>query len=701
LLDPTILCFGAFDMKHVLLLISLMIIPTILSCSDAMIANSNEEDLNEAGIESTGLFPYLDQEVDLAGNQTNQMNGNQVKTDRDLIQPIQDMNVAPNPNDPNPNDPIPNDPNPNDPIPNDPNPNDPIPNDPNPNDPIPNDPNQPVQVNACDQCNANQFCCNNQCVDRSVDRLAALGIEADSLPLVARDPNACGKLRYGLYRNEGDDAKLHSLPDFSYAGYLKGGVPIPNDIPTVVTLSPIAGNNRGQIQAAIDQVSQLPLNANGYRGAVLLTRGTYEVGNTLNIRSNGVVLRGEGQGNARTIIRATRRAQHELIVVGGQAVAPEEIPDTRVNISASIVPVGSRIIELAGNHSFQVGDVVFVTRTPNDAWINRLDMGQYAWRADRYDIGHERVVTAVQQNQISIDIPIMDAIDQAYGGGYVVKINISNRTDRVGIEDIQLVSDYTGSTDEQHAWVAIAFRYAQNSWVRRVTTKSFGYSAVMLADSSAFNTIEEVAMLDPVSQIDGGRRYSFKVDDAIGTLFQRCYARNGRHNFVTGARTRGPNVWLDSSSVENHSDEGPHHRWSTGILFDNVKSSEISVHNRGGSGSVEGQGHGWAGAQVLFWNTRASSMRCDSPLGAINWSVGAVGSFQGGYEPESPCMRISSGPNATRVNIRSLYLAQLADRLGEQAVQAITIEAQRNGRIWSELETWAGQGRLANHLPMP
>ncbi len=79
----------------------------------------------------------------------------------------------------------------------------------------------------------------------------------------------------------------------------------------------------------------------------------------------------------------------------------------------------------------------------------------------------------------------------------------------------------------------------------------------------------------------------------------------------------------------------------------------------------------------------------------MNWSVGAVGNFENGFVRENPCMRINSGPNATRVEIRSLYLSQLADRLGETAVQAVTTEAQRSGRIWNLLENWAGQGRLA------
>jgi hypothetical protein len=97
----------------------------------------------------------------------------------------------------------------------------------------------------------------------------------------------------------------------------------------------------------------------------------------------------------------------------------------------------------------------------------------------------------------------------------------------------------------------------------------------------------------------------------------------------------------------------------------------------------------------MFWNTRANTMVCDSPEGAKNWAVGAVGTFEPSDSVrEEPCQRVSSGPSGQRVNPRSLYLRQLQDRLGPAAVEAITSEAQRSGRIWTELEEWAGRGSL-------
>ena len=44
---------------------------------------------------------------------------------------------------------------------------------------------------------------------------------------------------------------------------------------------------------------------------------------------------------------------------------------------------------------------------------------------------------------------------------------------------------------------------------------------------------------------------------------------------------------------------------------------------------------------------------------------------------------------------RSLYLQQLRDRLGLVAVENVTSTEQRNGRLWSQLANWAGEGPIS------
>lgn len=211
-----------------------------------------------------------------------------------------------------------------------------------------------------------------------------------------------------------------------------------------------------------------------------------------------------------------------------------------------------------------------------------------------------------------------------------------------------------------------------------------GYGTVSITNESNFNTIQECASIDHVSRIAGARRYSFNIGDGLGNLIQRCYTREGRHDYVMGSRVTGPNVFLDNYSASTHSDIGPHQRWATGTLFDNIRGGQIQVQNRGSSGS----GHGWAGNATMFWNLLSykQNIKVESPLGGINWGIGNTGLQQtgAGYwdnwnNPVLP---------------RSLYLQQLEDRLGTQAVANITIPEQLAGNIYSLLASWAGEGEF-------
>jgi hypothetical protein len=503
-------------------------------------------------------------------------------------------------------------------------------------------------------------------------------------------------LLYGRYANQGQSNADHILPDYSFAGYRAGGVSIPL-AEVKETVSPASGDDRIRIQAAIDAVSALPVDANGLRGAVLLKKGQYEVGDTLWIKASGVVLRGEGQGSDGTVITATKAVQHDFLAIQGEGSGLGEVDGTRVAITDNFVPVGSRILTLASTQPFSVGDSIVVLRTPNQAWIDDLAMAQWGWTPETYAMGYERTVVAVDNDHIVIDIPIVDTMQDKYGGGVVFRSSTTGRIERCGVENLRLVSAHSGSTDEEHGWKAVRLRRVVDSWVRGVTAVHFGYSAVSIESDSKFNTVEDTAMLDPISIITGSRRYSFNVSgSSMGNLFQRCYSRNGRHNFVTGARVPGPNVWLDSLAVNTHSDDGPHHRWATGLLFDNTRGGALNVQNREDSGT----GHGWSGAQTLFWNAEAGTIRCDAPRGAMNWAIGCTGTkTEGSWNPGEPFGWWESHGQA--VSPRSLYLAQLAERKGPGAVSSVALPAQLQGRIWQMLEDWAGQGPLANYGPDP
>ncbi|ASZ11121.1 hypothetical protein CK934_09175 [Chitinophaga sp. MD30] len=523
---------------------------------------------------------------------------------------------------------------------------------------------------------------------RKYTTLSALYLLLCSAVATAQQPLAQagnnGKLLYNTYANEGESNAVNRIPDFSFAGYKGGGVRLPV-VAVKQTLQPSPGDNREKIQAAIDAVSALTPNAAGQRGAILLRKGSYEVSGPLYIRKDGVVLRGEGQALNGTVLKATQQAQHTLIIITGEGKGYQFDKNAVVNITAPYIPVGAVQIEVANAAAFSVGDDIVVERTPNQTWIDDLQMAQYGWKAADYHVRFERRITAIKGNTLTINVPMVDVLQARYGSGQVYKATAVGRIQQCGVEQIRLESTYSSDTAEDHAWKGVMLQRATNCWVKQVTARYFGYACVSIEGESVYNTVEECAMTAPVSITTGGRKYSFNIGQgAAFNLFTRCYTQGGRHDFVTSSRVPGPNVFLDCYATDTHADIGPHHRWATGLLFDNVYGGQIRVRNRKASGT----GHGWSGAQTLFWNccSYKEDLMVDSPKGARNWGIGnSAKKFNGdGYWENKD----------KTVTPRSLYIQQLQDRLGTAAVNNVIPPTQRRDNIWKQLEQWKGESTL-------
>ncbi|MBU1101874.1 MAG: DNRLRE domain-containing protein [Bacteroidetes bacterium] len=361
-----------------------------------------------------------------------------------------------------------------------------------------------------------------------------------------------------------------------------------------------------------------------------------------------------------------------------------------IPITSDYVGVGRYSFEVANPLFFAIGDDIIVERTPNQHWVDTLGMvfnepGITDWTPENYIIQYARKIVAINGNEITIDLPIVDAISADFGGGRVFKNYSSGYIENSGVENLFISSVYNSASDEEHGWTAVTLDFTRNCWIKNITANGFGYSCVSVNNNSCYNTIEECAFINPISIIDGSRRYSFYIGSGYGNLFQRCYADHGRHDYVTGSRVAGPNVFLHCFAENTQNDIGPHHRWATGTLFDNIQGGEMRVWNRG----TMGTGHGWSGNQTIFWNCRSvtGSFTIDSPIGGRNMGIGCKGSLQtgNGYW-ESFGVHVAPS---------SLYLQQLNDRLGTGAVDNVTIQGYTETEaIWSLLKNWKGIGAL-------
>jgi len=77
-------------------------------------------------------------------------------------------------------------------------------------------------------------------------------------------PGEDGRLVYAKHANTQESNEDNVIPDFSHCGYMGGGVALP-DVPVKRTLGPQSGDDRQRIQDAIDDVSGLSPDANGFR----------------------------------------------------------------------------------------------------------------------------------------------------------------------------------------------------------------------------------------------------------------------------------------------------------------------------------------------------------------------------------------------------------------------------------------------------
>jgi hypothetical protein len=490
---------------------------------------------------------------------------------------------------------------------------------------------------------------------------------------------ADGKLKYT------PDAKGNIIPDFSAVGYRNGDVDIPN-VAIVRTINSVAGDNTANIQNAINAIASLPLDANGIRGALLLKAGIYNINNTINVRSSGIIIRGEGNA---TVLMATRTSQYNLINISGSGGATP-VTSTSKKIQGAYIPVGTKTFTLLSGHGFVSGDDIMLQRKPNQAWINMLGMNVLSqipcdnggcntdWTPGEYTINYLRKITSVNGNNITLDAPTVDVIDSKYAEGFLMKYTWNGKIEKVGVENLYIDSKYTNSNDENHGWHAVSFSNAKNCWVNKIEVHHFGYAAVTVNESAAWCSILNSKNIDPISQTIGGRKYSFNINGQRN-LIKNCSTNGGRHDYVTGAQTAGPNTFVNCTAANQKADIGPHHRWGTGVLFDNIKGNfEQNAQNRLGYGT----GHGWSGAQIMYWNCTSPTFRIHSPPNHFNWAIGCKGNVtsSGNQYTGSPCISQSTGNFIA--GIQFLYERQLADRLGPIVINlppTVSISSPQNG----------------------
>jgi hypothetical protein len=421
---------------------------------------------------------------------------------------------------------------------------------------------------------------------------------------------------------------------FDSVGYAAGENPLP-DVPAVLRVRPGGSDDTALLQAAIDELASQSRATTNFRGTLELLPGTFHVEGRLRVAASGIVLRGSANGRYPTRIVAIAKSRRTLLEIGA-GILPSL--GERTEISAGVVPAGSRMFSVAKIGGLEVGDRIVVQRPSTEAWIASLGMNQSAgpfsnlrthWLPGSRDLFWNRVITAIDPcgKTITLDAPITTTLERRYGGGTVAKVVAGAPILQVGIENLIFESecDPLNAKDEEHAWIAIALDHVEDAWVRRVTARHFAGSAVRVGAYARRVTVQDCHNEKPVSELGGYRRQSFLVYGGQ-VLVQRCTAEEGLNDFAVGFCAAGPNVFRDCEARAALGPSGAFESWASGVLYERVRIQGAGL--RLTRDDAWTQGAGWTSANSAAVNCNAAEIVVQGPEGSGNVVVRGAGGVE-------------------------------------------------------------------------
>jgi hypothetical protein len=476
-------------------------------------------------------------------------------------------------------------------------------------------------------------------------------------------PNGC--LRYA------EDSRGNRVPDFSHAGYRSGGVPLPrvNAPAGVLPLQPgEGGDDTAAIQAAIDAVAALPADERGVRGAVELGPGTFTIAGVLKMTQGGVVLRGHGSdATSGTVLRGVG-APRALIQVGPKGVKRKSGGRETYPVTDVYVPVGARSFTLSHVRDLKPGDDIIVHRPKTQRWICAIDtdvlpsrkdgLATPPWKASGM-LTFERRIVRIDGNRVVVDVPLTNALEREFTQAYVSKMEFPERIAEVGIEGLSArwetpagVQCPTGKED------FIQVNSAQNAWVKNVRVQGFGGEAVTLGSPSKWVTVEDVTYVGH-DEDKCPDQWAFKVGGQQNLVLRGRATGSYMTVLYTDTEVEGPNAVVDFLAVGRELRVRVASRWSTGILFDNVRIQDADGQPSGDFDLARGRStHGWSAVNSVVWNSEAEVFSVDDPPTAHNWIMG------GATRAKALLGTGTYSAQRSAVQPQSLYRAQLAERLG-------------------------------------
>lgn len=451
------------------------------------------------------------------------------------------------------------------------------------------------------------------------------------------------------------DAHGNTIMDFSSAGYRGGGVALPTAV-VCERLQPESGDNTARIQMALDHAT----------GAVELGAGEYDLGGALSITHSGVVLRGEKGAS----VRLTGKP-HSFLEIHGSGTWREDGPPAPV--LDAYVPAGGSTFRVRGASAFHPGDHVLVLRPLTAAWIHFMGMNIPAaqnqlqtWTRSGGVIRTDRIIESVAGDSVTLDVPLSDALDSRFAAGSLVRYSFPGRITEAGVEGLRVTAAFD-ATIPQTQYATVHMDAVEDGWARDLEIDS-PQNGIVIGPSAKRLTVTNIRVAHTTAHSDSAEAVGFTLQ-GTQILVDRCrMTGEGSWPVVVRPGATGPLVVLNLSA--EHGGVAPDQPWATGLLVDGGKfpggterKPAIVLSSRPNPGSGQGWGIGWS----VAWNVSSPFLLVQQPPGALNWCIGCIG---------AP-VTISGAPNGIfdalgkMVLPSSLYLQQLRDRLGPDAVRTI------------------------------
>ena len=339
---------------------------------------------------------------------------------------------------------------------------------------------------------------------------------------LALAPDGAGQTSQWVFVGSDGTLVYNTLPngdrimDFSSAGYMGGGVSLPNP-PVRQTVSPSGGDDTAAIQAAINAVSRRKPDADGLRGAVLLTPGTFNCSGTLNITTGGVVLRGSGSDSEGTVLNMTGNPHRALNIQGSGSW---QTVGRSATMTDSYVPSGSLSFNVDDASGFGVGDTILIRRPVTAAWVHFMGMDRLVrggqpqtWLAVGSTIQTDRGITAISENTITLDVPLTDSFDSQFlnpPGGRIIRYNFLGRISQVGVEHLSIVAPPVDVDISRPQFTALSLSAVIDAWVQDLAIQDT-QNSLSVSNSAKQVTIDTTSVTHTIAHSGSAAPADFSI----------------------------------------------------------------------------------------------------------------------------------------------------------------------------------------------